>query len=117
MTVIQASGNVGGFGGWHPSKGNVSLQICNLAWQINEVSLGSALIFRELGLASSSFMLKNLLGKAIWSVSGEDKFRIFLGQSNHLAYTSSAPPSWTTWHGPGLKKVLVLESSEIFKKV
>ena len=80
-------------GGW----GNVSLQICNLDRQINEVSLGSASIFRELGLPSSSFMLKNLLGKAIWSVSGEIKFRIFLGQSNHLAYTSSAPPSWTTF--------------------
>ena len=46
------------------TRGNASRQIYNLTRQINEVSLGSLLIFRELGLTSSSFMLKNL-GKAI----------------------------------------------------
>ena len=62
-----------------PPRGNVSQQIWNLTRQIDEVSLGSALIFKELGLASSSFMLKNL-GKAIWSVSEELNLKIFLGQ-------------------------------------
>ena len=46
--------------GVKPHRGNVSRQICNLNRQINEVSLGSALNFRELGLASFSFMLRNL---------------------------------------------------------
>ena len=63
-----------------PPRGNVSQQICNLTRQINEVSLGSALIFRELGSASSSFMLKNL-GEAIGSVPERLNFKDFLGQS------------------------------------
>ena len=41
-------------------RGNVSRQIYNLSRKINEVSLGSSLIFMELGLAIFCFMLKNL---------------------------------------------------------
>ena len=82
----------GWLGAVTPPRGNVNRQICNLTQQINEVSLGSALTFRELGLASSSFLLKNL-GKAIWSVSEGLDLTIFLGQSNQ-----GGLPSWPTWH-------------------
>ena len=45
-----------------PFRGNFSWKICNLTRQINQVFLGSALIFRELGLASSSFLLNPIPG-------------------------------------------------------
>ena len=80
----------------HPPRGNVTRQICNPTWQINEVSLGSALIFKRVGSASSSFMLKNL-GKVIWSVSERLDFKNFLRLSNQAGLTA-----WPTLHIPPL---------------
>ena len=87
-----------------PFRGNFSWKICNLTRQINQVFLGSALIFRELGLASSSFLLKNL-GKAIWSITEELIFTIFLIELPLWPARHTRPPhpqSELQWQGLSL---------------